>query len=136
MFADLVELGEGGCEKRLFDPRVVDRHDFAHRVDVWEPDVMEKTTTQESIGQFFFIVGCDDHDRSVDGFDCLAGFVDVKFHPIKFLQKVIWEFDVCLVDLINQQDGFAIGAKRLPQLALFDVVGHVVYAFVAQLAVT
>ena len=36
--------------------------------------------------------------------DGLVGLVDVEFHPIEFLQEVVRELDVGLVDLVDQQD--------------------------------
>jgi hypothetical protein len=65
----------------------------------------------------------------------LAGLVDEEFHPVEFLQQVVGELDIRLVDLVDQQDGFAVGLEGLPQLAALDVIGHVVDALLAQLAV-
>jgi hypothetical protein len=50
--------------------------------------------------------------------DRLVGLVDVELHPIELLQEVVREFDVGLVDLVDQQDGADGGGERLPELAL------------------
>jgi len=51
------------------------------------------------------------------------------------LQKVVGKFDVGLVDLVDQQHGFAFGLKCLPQFALADVVFHIMHTLFAKLAV-
>jgi hypothetical protein len=40
----------------------------------------------------------------------------VEFHAVEFLQQVVGELDVGLVDLVDQQHG-AWGGEGLPQLA-------------------
>ena len=110
-------------------------YDFLHGGFVGKTDVVEQAAPQKSIRQFFFIVRGDDHDRAMDGFDGSLQFVHVKFHPIEFEQQVIREFDVGLVDLINQQHYCFIRSERFPQFAFFDVVADVVNAFFAQLGV-
>ena len=92
---------------------------------------MKETTAQKRVWQFLFIVRGDDDDRAVGGADRFARLIDMELHPIEFLQKVVRKFDVGLVDLINQKDDFFIGLKRLPELTFFDVVFHVMDAFVA-----
>ncbi len=67
--------------------------------------------------------------------DRLAGLVDVELHPVEFLQQVVGELDVGLVDLVDQQHDRSVRLEGLPELALADVVGHVVHPLVAQLAV-
>ena len=69
------------------------------------------------------------------GADGFASLVDVKLHLIQLLQQVIRKLDVCLVDLVDQQNDTLVGLERLPQLAAFDVVLDVMHTFVAQLAV-
>jgi hypothetical protein len=51
---------------------------------------------------------------------------------IEFLQQVVGELDVGLVDLVDQEDYALVGLERLPQLALLDVVANVVEALVAR----
>ncbi len=65
----------------------------------------------------------------------LAGLVDVEFHPVEFLQQVVGELDVGLVDLVDQHHDLAVGVEGLPERAAADVVAHVVDAFLAELAV-
>ena len=61
--------------------------------------------------------------------------VDMELHPIELLQEVVGEFDVGLVDLVDQQHRQLGRGERLPQLAALDVVADVVDALVAELAV-
>ena len=49
-----------------------------------------------TIGRTFALIG-------------LVGLVDKELHPIEFLQEVVREFDVGLVDLVDQQDGALLG---------------------------
>jgi hypothetical protein len=67
--------------------------------------------------------------------DRLAGLVDVELHPVEFLQEVVRELDVGLVDLVDQEDDLCRCLEGLPELALADVVAHVVDPRLAQLAV-
>ncbi len=115
---------------------VVDLNDLAHRVHVGEPDVVEKAAPQEGVRQFFFVIGCDDDDGPLAGGNGLSGLIDVEFHPVEFLQQIVRKLDVRLVDLIDQQDHAALGLKRLPQLALLDVVADIIDFFVTQLAIS
>ena len=96
---------------------------------------MEEAAAKERVGQFLFVVRRDDDHRPLDRLHRLAGLVDVEFHPIEFLEKIVGEFDVGLVDLVDQQDGQARRSERFPQFAAFDVVGNVVDPLVAELAV-
>jgi hypothetical protein len=59
----------------------------------------------------------------------------VEFHPIELLKQIVGEFDVGLVDLVDQQDGEHGRGKGFPQLAAADVIGDVVDAGIAELAV-
>ncbi len=69
------------------------------------------------------------------GADQFARLVDVELHPVDFAQQVVGEFDVRLVDLVDQQHHRLVGLERLPQHALDDVVADVVNAIVAELGV-
>ena len=102
---------------------------------VGEADEVEEAAAQEGVGQLFFIVGGDNHDGAHFGADRLVRFLNVELHPVEFLQQVVGELDVGLVDLVDQQDGAGRGGKRLPQLALLQIVADVMDAFLAQLAV-
>ena len=113
----------------------MDVDDLGHRVAVGEGDVVEEAAAQEGVGQLLLIVRGDDHDRPVDGLHRLAGFVDMEFHPIELLQEVVGEFDVGLVDLVDQQHRQLGRGEGVPQFAALDVVGDVVDPLVAELAV-
>ncbi len=135
LFADFVELGQRRGQQGFLDAGVVDLDDLAQCVHLGELDVVEEAAAQKGVGQLFFVVRGDDDDGAVFGFDRLACLVDEELHLIELLQKVVGEFDVGLVDLVDQQHGFAFGLKRLPQLALADVVFHIMHTLFAKLAV-
>ena len=65
--------------------------------------------------------------------DILAGLVDKELHFVEFQQQVIREFNVCLVDLIDQQHHLLVCIESFPQLALVDVILDVVHTIIAQL---
>ena len=67
--------------------------------------------------------------------DRLAGLVDEELHAIEFLQQIVGELDVGLVDLVDQQHDLPVGGEGVPQLAALDVVADVVEPAVAELAV-
>jgi hypothetical protein len=81
-----------------------------------EADVVEEAAAQEGVRQLLLVVRGDDDDRPDLGGDRLAGLVDVELHPIEFLQQVVRELDVGLVDLVDQQDR-AHGRGRRPPRA-------------------
>src|SRR3546814_17464041 len=60
----------------------------------------------------------------------------MELHAVEFLQQVVWKLDIGLVDLVDQQHGQGGGGEGFPQLAATDVIGGVVNALVAQLAVS
>jgi hypothetical protein len=66
------------------------------------------------------------------GLDELARFVAIELHAVDLAQQVVREFDVGLVDLVDQQRHGLVGREGLPQHALDDVVADVLY-FVAVL---
>ena len=113
----------------------MDLDDGAHGVAVGEADVVEEAAAQERVGQFLLVVRGDDHDRPLDRLHRLAGLVDVELHPIEFLEQVVREFDVGLVDLVDQQHRQVRRGERLPQFAAADIVRNVVDPRVAELAV-
>jgi len=82
-----------------------------------------------------FIVRGDHHDRADSRRDRLARLLDEELHAIEFLQQVVGELDVGLVDLVDQQHRPNGAGERLPQLAGLEVVANVVNPLVAQLAV-
>ena len=65
----------------------------------------------------------------------LSGLVDVELHLIEFEQKIVGEFDVRLVDLVDQQHGANGRNEGLPQLAAADVIGDLGHARVAELQI-
>ncbi len=119
----------------LLQVRIVHGHDVAHGLAVGEADVVEEAAAQESVGQVLFVVGRDDDQRTMPRRDGLARFVHVEFHAVQFAQQVVGEFDVGLVDLVDQQDHRLGRLEGLPQRALHDVVADVADLFVAQLRV-
>ncbi len=96
---------------------------------------MEEAAAQEGVGQFLLVVRGDDHDRAFLRLDPLVRFVDVETHAIEFLQQVVGELDIGLVDLVDQQHGQLFGSESFPQLAAPDVVRNVMDALVTELAV-
>jgi len=52
----------------------------------------------------------------------LGGLVDVEFHAVEFLQQIVRELDVGLVDLVDQENGSFAGDEGLPQLAAANVI--------------
>ena len=69
------------------------------------------------------------------GGDGLLGFVDMELHAVEFEQQVVGEFDVGLVDLVDEDDGGGVRVEGVPELAADDVVGDVGDAGVTELAV-
>jgi hypothetical protein len=113
--------------------------DALHRVGIGELDVVEEAAAQKGVGQFFLVVAGDEHHRPVLGLDQLARLVDIELHAVQLAQQVVREFDVGLVDLVDQQRHRLVAGEGLPQHALDDVVAdvaHLLHAFVVgQLAV-
>lgn len=109
--------------------------DLLQRLAVGEGDVVEEAAAQEGVGQFLLVVRGDDDDRALLRLDGFVGLVDVELHLVEFLQQVVGELDVGLVDLVDQQDHPLLGLEGLPELALLDVVAHVVDLVHAQLRV-
>ena len=98
-------------------------------------DVVEEAAAQEGVGELFLVVRGDDDHWSLTRRHRLTRFVNVELHPVEFLQQVIGEFDVGLVNLVDQKHNALVGGKGLPQFAALDVVGHVVNPLVTQLTV-
>ncbi len=76
--------------------------DLAQGVFVRKTDIVKKTSAQECVREFFFVIGRDDHDRTLfcnDGFAC---FIDKKLHLIEFLKKIVWKLYIGLVNFIDQ----------------------------------
>ena len=122
-------------DQLLLDAGEVHVDDLLHRLGVGEADVVEEAAAQEGVRQLLLVVGGDDHHRADARLDGLVGLVDVELHPIELVQQVVGEFDVGLVDLVDQQHRPLGGVEGLPQLAALDVVVDVLDPLVAQLAV-
>ena len=82
---------------------------------VREADVVEEAAAQEGVRQLLLVVRGDDHHRPDLGLDGLVGLVDVELHPIEFLQEVVRELDVGLVDLVDQQHRPHVGSRTPPR---------------------
>ena len=119
----------------LLDVREVHVDDLAHRVLVRERDEVEEAAAQEGVRQFLLVIGRDDDDRAVTRFDRLMRFVDVERHAIDFAQQIVREFDIRLVDLVDQQYRLGITGEAFPQRPGHDVVGDIVDLFVAELRI-
>ena len=65
----------------------------------------------------------------------LARLVDEEFHAIELEEEVVREFDIGLVDLVDEQHRRVGGGEGFPELAALDVVADVVDAGIAELAV-
>jgi hypothetical protein len=133
--ADRIELRQRLTHQGLLYARIMHINNTLQRLHVGKPDVMEETTPQERVGQFLFVVRGYDHDRPLPRLDGLTGLVDVELHTVEFLQQVIGELDVGLVDLVNQEHRLPVCGERLPQLAATNVICDVVDPLVTKLAV-
>ena len=110
-------------------------HDGTKGLGRGKADEVEKAAAQKGVGQFFFVVGRDDDHGAMGGADGLAGFVNMKLHPVQFLQQVVGKFDVGFVDLVDQKHHAGGGGESLPQFARADVLGDIMHPRLAQLAI-
>src|ERR1700722_19855827 len=129
------ERPHGFLDQPRLDRRIVRFDNPAHRLGVGKADVMKEATAQEGVGQLLLVVGGDDDDGPQARPHRLSGLVDVKLHLIEFEQEIVREFDVRLVDLVDQQHRANGRNERLPQLATPNVVGDLRHARVAELRV-
>ncbi len=109
--------------------------DLLHRLAIGKADVVEEAAAQERVGQFLLVVRGDDHDRPLPRRHGLARLVDVELHAVELEQEIVGEFDVGLVDLVDQQHRRRVGGEGLPELAALNVVGDVGDLRLAELAV-
>ena len=109
--------------------------DALHLLLVRKVDIVEDAPAQEGVGQLLLGVGGDDDDGPLPGPDGLPGLRDVELHLVQLPQKVVGEFQVRLVDLVDQQDHLLFCGEGLPQLAQLDVTCDVVHAVGPKLAV-
>src|SRR5260370_1087836 len=96
---------------------------------------MKQAASEKGVRQLLFVVLRDDYNRTMPSLDRAARLVNVELHPIELEQQVVGKFDVGLVNLVDQQDRRLWRLERLPELSRHDVVGNVVDALVAELAV-
>ena len=122
-------------EQRLVQAGEVDPNDLRHQFPVWELDVVEHAPAQKCIRQFLLRIGGDDDHRAVFGSDGAPRLRDVELHPVQLPQQVVGELQICLVDLIDEQDHLLVGGEGLPQLAQLHIFFNVVHALAAELAV-
>ncbi|CAM2160920.1 hypothetical protein PT2222_90138 [Paraburkholderia tropica] len=133
--AQFEETLHRGAQQFLADARIVHLDDALHRGRIGKADVVEEAAAQEGVGQLLLVVRRDDHERTLLRLDEFARLVDVELHAVEFAQQVVREFDVGLVDLVDQQDARLLRLERLPQHALDDVVADVLHALVAELRI-
>ncbi|CAG9215594.1 hypothetical protein BGLA2_2490011 [Burkholderia gladioli] len=133
--AQLEEALERGAHQRLLDAGVVDLDDALHRRGIGELDVVEEAAAQEGVRQLLLVVRGDDHQRPVPRLHQLARFIHMELHAVELAQQVVGEFDVGLVDLVDQQHAGFVGLEGLPQHAAHDVVGDLLDALVAELGI-
>ena len=106
-----------------------------HRLLVRELDEVEEAAAQERVRKFFLIVRGDDHDWALFRLHGLIGFVDVEFHTIELLQKIVREFDIGFIDFVDQKDWALFRGEGFPEFTLLDVVLDVLGALFAHLTV-
>ena len=109
--------------------------DLAHQLFVRKIDEVENTPAQEGVRQLLLRVGGDDDHRALLRGDRLLGLRNVELHLIQLPQKIVGELQICLVDLVDQQNHLLLRAERLAQLAHLDIPPDVVHAALAELAV-
>ena len=113
----------------------VDADDLFHLLLVGEFNIVEDAAAQERVRQLLFRVRGDDDDGTVLGLDGLLRLGNVEFHLVELPKKVVWELEVCFVDLVDQQHDLLVGGKRLAELAELDILCDIVHAGCAELAV-
>ena len=78
---------------------------------------MEHAAAQKCVGQFFFCVRGDYNDGPLLGLDGLFSLRNVEFHFVPLPEQIVGEFQIGLVDLVNEQDHLLVGRKRFAQFA-------------------
>ena len=67
--------------------------------------LVKDTAPQERIGKLLLGVGGNDDNRTAGSPDRLACFRDVKLHPVKLPEQVVWKFDICFICLLYTSSG-------------------------------
>ena len=109
--------------------------DLLHLLLVGKVDIMEDAAAQEGVGQLLFRVRGDDDDGAVLGAHGLLRLGDIELHLIELPEKVVREFKVRLVDLVDEQHDLLIGGKGLAELAELDIFCNIIHAGRAELTV-
>ncbi len=139
-------------DSQLGDPRVSDIANYIRRGKLWEAfasperpvlliDEIDKADIEFpndlllELDQMEFHV-YETGETVKARLDPLAGLVDVELHLVEFEQEIVGEFDVRLVDLVDQKHRPVGRRESLPQLAAPDVVGDIGNARIAELRVT
>jgi hypothetical protein len=89
-----------------------------HGRRVGKADVVKEAAPQERVRQLLLVVAGDDDHRAVLGAHGLARLVDVELHAVELAQQIVREFDVRLVDLVDQQHRLHVAVERLPEMPL------------------
>ena len=100
--------------------------DHLHLLRVRERDVDEGAAAQECGGQLLLVVARDHDDRAVFRGHRPTQLGHLHFHPVELVQEIVREFEVRLVDLVDEDHGSLIAIERLPEDARDDEVAHVV----------
>ncbi len=96
---------------------------------------MEDTSAQESIRQLLLRIGSDDNDGPVLRLHRSLRLMNVEFHLIQFPEKIVGEFQIRLVNLVDQQNHLLLRLKSLSQLAQLDITGDIIDALLTELTV-
>ena len=67
-------------------------------------NIVKDTAAEKGVRQLFFRIGGNDHDGALsgpNGFLCLR---NIEFHLVQLPEQVVGELQVCLVDLVDQED--------------------------------
>ena len=60
---------------------------------------------------------------------------EVDKADLEFPNDLLWELEVCFVDLVDQQHDLLVGGERLAEFAELDILCDIVHAGCAELAV-
>ncbi len=110
-------------------------HDLLHQRLIREINIMKDTSAQESIRQLLLRIGSNDNDGPVLRLHRSLRLMNVEFHLIQLPEKIVGEFQIRLVDLVDQQNHLLLGLKSLSQLAQLDITRDIIDPFLAELAV-